>query len=345
MLELRHVTRTYGPTAALSDISIAVPKGALVTLLGPSGCGKSTALNCIAGLTDLTSGEIRLDGVRIDQLPAERRRFGMVFQSYALFPHLTVYRNAAFGLELLGLKKKDLQPKVSAALRLMRLEELKDRFPWELSGGQQQRLAFARAIVLEPKLLLLDEPLSNLDAKLRDELRIEIRKLHDRLGLTTVHVTHDQTEAMTMSDVVVVMRAGRIEQAGSPEDIYSRPASLFVADFMGYRNRLSLEVSHADHAGVRLRGRGIDLTAHGRFDLRPGQRAIACFRPDDTRIGATGALSAEVAIVEYLGRTYSAEARLHDHDASVHLHHAEPLTRGQPVKINVPPDRLMVYAE
>jgi putative spermidine/putrescine transport system ATP-binding protein len=278
----------------------------------------------------------------------------MVFQSYALFPHMTVAKNVAFGLELLGLKRAEIDARVTEALRMMRLADFAKRLPWQLSGGQQQRLAFARAVVLEPRLLLLDEPLSNLDAKLREELKGEIKRLHERLKITTVHVTHDQGEAMSLSDLVVVMRGGRIEQAGAPEDIYQRPATLFVADFMGYRNRFPVEVLQADGRGARLVGPGIDLlaTGEGASGLRPGARAVACFRPDDVVALADGLdiapagsnqLSACISLVEYLGRSYAAEAALAG-GPTLHLQHGQPLHNGQPVRVSVPAERVMVYA-
>lgn len=312
-LKLVDVTRRFGKTTALANLSLTIPGGSFVTLLGPSGCGKSTALNCIAGLDRPTSGEILLNGERVDHLPAEARGFGMVFQSYALFPHLNVEKNVAFGLAIRGVPKNTIKTKVSEALRMMRLSGLEERQPWQLSGGQQQRLAFARAVVLEPRLLLLDEPLSNLDAKLREELKSEIKGLHDRLGITTIHVTHDQAEAMAMSDLVVVMRAGRVEQAGTPQEIYNRPASLFVADFMGYGNRL-------------VRG-----------------REVTCFRAGDVVVDArAGDYVGRVRRSEFLGKRYAVEAVLSTGE-SVRFHHPEALPHDREVRLAVPRDRLMVY--
>src|SRR6266567_3440003 len=239
---MRGVTRRFGTTTALYDFNLEVLGGKFITFLGPSGCGKTTALNCLAGLQELTAGEILLNGRPIQDVPAEKRGFGMVFQNYALFPHLNVFRNVDYGLELRRVPKAEREKRVRRALALVHLEDFERRYPAQLSGGQQQRLAIARTIVLEPTLLLLDEPLSNLDANLRNEMRIEIKRLHNELGLTTVYVTHDQSEAMSLSDKVVVMRLGRIEQIGSPQEIYNQPNSLFVSRFMGYVNHLPVTI-------------------------------------------------------------------------------------------------------
>ena len=207
-----------------------------MTLLGPSGCGKSTALNIVAGLIPASEGELWIDDQRMDQLPAEQRGFGMVFQNYALFPHMTVFGNIAFGLELQRRPTAEIRERVQAMLQLVQLPGFDDRYPSQLSGGQQQRVAIARALVLHPRLLLLDEPLSNLDAKLRIEMRAEIKRIHASLGLTCIYVTHDQTEALSLSDWIVVMRDGIVMQAGPPQEIYNHPKNVFVADFMGFRN-------------------------------------------------------------------------------------------------------------
>ena len=258
-LRLEGVTRRFGAADALADLDLTISAGEFVALLGPSGCGKSTALNCVAGLLPLTGGSIWADDVRIDTLPPEKRGFGMVFQSYALFPHLSVRANIAFGLRMRKLPRDAVRSRTEAAIRLVRLEDHADKLPGQLSGGQQQRVAIARAVVLEPSLVLMDEPLSNLDAKLRLQMRTEIRRLHQSLGLTTVYVTHDQEEALSLADRLVVLREGRVQQVGTPEELHTRPANWHVADFMGFRNLLELEVTHAsgDHAAVR--GEGLTL--------------------------------------------------------------------------------------
>src|SRR5690606_30591782 len=244
-LELRGVGRRFGGVDALAGLDLTIRAGEFVALLGPSGCGKSTALNCLAGLLPLTHGEILLDGRRIDTLPPERRGFGMVFQSYALFPHLSVEKNVAFGLQMQGVQRAEIDRREGAAIELVKLGEHARKLPGQLSGGQQQRVAIARAVVLEPSLVLMDEPLSNLDAKLRLDMRTEIRRLHQSLGLTTIYVTHDQEEALSLADRLVVMREGRVQQVGTPDELYESPTSWYVADFMGYRNILSATVVSA----------------------------------------------------------------------------------------------------
>ena len=244
-LRLAGVTRRFGDQAALDGLDLTIRGGEFIALLGPSGCGKTTALNCLAGLLPLSGGEIHLDGDRIDGLPPERRGFGMVFQNYALFPHLSVRRNVAFGLEMAGTGKQERAGKVDEVLDLVGLQPHAEKYPAQLSGGQQQRVAIARAVVMEPPLMLMDEPLSNLDAKLRLEMRTEIRRLHQQLDLTTVYVTHDQEEALSLADRLVLLRDGVVEQVGPPEELYPQPASAYVAGFMGYRNLLEMEVDGA----------------------------------------------------------------------------------------------------
>jgi iron(III) transport system ATP-binding protein len=241
-LELQGLTKRYASAAVVRDITLAVDQGQLVCLLGPSGCGKTTTLRLIAGFIEPDAGEIRVGGRRISAPgrtePPERRNMSMIFQSYALWPHMTVFDNVTYGLKLRGLAKDQAQQRVDAVLAATKLSQLAQRYPGELSGGQQQRVALARALVVEPETLLLDEPLSNLDANLREEMRFEIRRLHDKFRYTTVYVTHDQAEAMTTADLIVVMNQGAIEQAGPPEEIYERPRTEFVAHFIGGTNVL-----------------------------------------------------------------------------------------------------------
>jgi putative spermidine/putrescine transport system ATP-binding protein len=232
-IELEAVSKRYGDFFAVRELSLDIEHGELVVLLGPSGCGKTTTLRMIAGFVPVTSGRIRLGGRDVTRLPSYRRNTGLVFQGYALFPHLTAAENVAFGLEMRKLSPATVREKVTAALRLVRLDELGGRLPRQLSGGQQQRVALARALVIEPDALLLDEPLSNLDAKLREDVRVEIRQLQKALGLTTVMVTHDQDEALAMADRLVVMSGGVIQQIGTQRELYERPANRFVAGFVG----------------------------------------------------------------------------------------------------------------
>lgn len=237
-LELRNVSKFYGELAAVNDVSLSVQPGQFLTLLGPSGSGKTTILMAIAGFVRPTRGDILLDGHVITSLPAEKRNFGMVFQGYALFPHMNVARNIGFPLKVRGRSKEEIETRVASALELVQLGHLADRMPNEVSGGQQQRVALARALVFEPALLLLDEPLSALDRKLRAELQWELKSLHQRVGTTFIYVTHDQDEALSMSDQIIVLNDGRIVQQGTPHELYDRPTSRFVANFLGGSNFL-----------------------------------------------------------------------------------------------------------
>ncbi|KGD94996.1 ABC transporter ATP-binding protein [Rhizobium sp. YS-1r] len=240
-LSLEKLTLAYGDTVAVANLDLPIRKGELVALLGPSGCGKTTTMRAIAGLLPVKSGHVRLDGADITRVPANRRAVGLVFQSYALFPHLSVYENVAFGLKLKGMRGTELDAKVRSGLTSVGLSSFANRKPAELSGGQQQRVALARSMVMEPKVLLLDEPLSNLDARLRLEMRTELQRVQKETGVTMIFVTHDQAEALALADRIVVMKNGKIEQIGSPEDIYNRPTSSFVADFVGFENIFPIE--------------------------------------------------------------------------------------------------------
>ena len=235
-LELRGLRKAFGPTLVLQDFSLSIASGEFVSLLGPSGCGKTTTLNIVAGFFDPDGGTVELDNTDVTALPSYRRGVSMVFQSYALFPHMTVADNVAFGLRMHGMAKREIAPRVAEMLALVKLPAVGDRFPRQLSGGQQQRIGLARALATHPGLLLLDEPLSNLDARLRREMQIEIRQILDRVDATTLYVTHDQEEAMTMSDRIVVMNHGCAEQIGTPQDVYCKPRSQFVAELVGESN-------------------------------------------------------------------------------------------------------------
>src|SRR5574339_1303948 len=266
-LTLKNITKVFPPrgnvgeVTAVHDVNLEINKGELVTLLGPSGCGKTTTLRMIAGFEFPTSGTIALDGQEINSLPPHKRDMSMVFQSYALFPHLTVFENVAYGLNVQRLSQKVIAERVEKVLELVHLVGYGDRAPGQLSGGQQQRVALARALVMEPKVLLMDEPLSNLDAKLREEMRTEIRRIQKELNITSVYVTHDQIEAMTLSDRVVVMNQGLIEQIGSPVEVYRFPNSRFVANFIGRANFIGGTVlaQHGPELTVRTLGESITL--------------------------------------------------------------------------------------
>ena len=249
---LQCITKKYGAVTAVNDVSMTIRQGELVAFLGPSGCGKTTTLRMIGGFVDVTSGRITVGGRDITYLPPHKRNMGFGFQNYALFPHMSVAANVAFGLEMRGVSKADIQARVNKALDRVRLRPFAQRLPKQMSGGQQQRVALARALVIEPDVLLLDEPLSNLDANLRHEMKEEIRSIQNSLGITTIFVTHDQDEALSISDKVVVMRQGIVEQVGTPTDVFDTPRSRFVAEFMGVSNLLSGKMEAANR--FRLKG-------------------------------------------------------------------------------------------
>ncbi|MGF7175626.1 ABC transporter ATP-binding protein [Azospirillum doebereinerae] len=289
-IRITNLRKTFGNYTALRGIDLQVPNGTLLALLGPSGCGKSTTLQLLAGFEAPTEGEIWADDVLLSSprgvLPPEKRGISLVFQNYAVWPHKTVAENVAFGLTIRRLPKAELTERLDRALRTVRLESLRDRYPSELSGGQQQRVALARALVVEPAILLLDEPLSNLDAHLREEMRFEIRQVHDLLGITTVYVTHDQSEALVTADRVAVMKSGAVQQFGSPEDVFERPSNAFVAGFIGSNNEL---VGTSEGAGAIRVGDTV-LTAPDRSAAARGNPVSLCVRPSKVRLGEAGGL-------------------------------------------------------
>ena len=246
-IRLVNLTKRFGDNTVLDNINLTIERGKFLTLLGPSGCGKSTTMRCIAGLETPTSGEIYFDDRLINDVSPHKRDIGFVFQNWALFPHLTVAKNIAFGLELRHVSGADIGQQIKEALKMVRMPGLGDRYPRQLSGGQQQRVALARAMAIRPQVLFFDEPLSNLDAKLRKEMRVELKTIHDQLGITSIYVTHDQVEAMTLSDRVALLYNGKIQQLGIPTELYNQPASAFVADFMGFENFIKATVDAVEH--------------------------------------------------------------------------------------------------
>ena len=339
------ITKRFGTKTVLRDFALEIRGKQFVTFLGPSGCGKSTALNIIAGLIPATDGEVAIDGERIDQLPPEKRGFGMVFQNYALFPHMTVFGNIAFGLQLQRRPADEIRRRVQEMLELVQLPGFEDRYPGQLSGGQQQRIAIARALVLHPRLMLLDEPLSNLDAKLRIEMRAEIKRLHTSLGLTSIYVTHDQTEALSLSDWIVVMKDGVLIQAGPPQEIHDQPVNVFVADFMGFRNFFNVKVvSCGPDGSVEAAGNGMHLRGKTRHPFAPGAAVVAAIRPDDAVIGgdaaAPNAFRTKVDIVEYLGREDEAIVTL-EAGGRLFVRTATRVSPGENVIMLLPPDRVI----
>jgi len=345
---MKDVGRRFGGRDALVDLNLTIRAGEFIALLGPSGCGKSTALNCLAGLIPLTNGEILIDGKRIDLVPSEKRDFGMVFQNYALFPHLTVQKNIAFGLQMRNLPKAEIARRVAEGLDLVKLEEHAKKLPGQLSGGQQQRVAIARAIVLEPRLVLMDEPLSNLDAKLRMEMRAEIRRLHQSLGLTTVYVTHDQEEALSLADRLVVLREGRVQQIGTPEELHNNPVNWHVADFMGYRNLIDVEVESVDERLARVAGAGLSVDATLVQPAVTGDTVRLAIRPTDLVVASgpstdgRNTFDALVNLVEYHGREFSVAVTTTSGQNLFVQAEVAPVI-GEKVTLSVDPARALLY--
>jgi iron(III) transport system ATP-binding protein len=350
-LELSGLTKRYGGVAVVKDVALSVERGLLVCLLGPSGCGKTTTLRLVAGFIEPDAGEIKVGGRTIAtpqrSEPPERRNMSMIFQSYALWPHMTVFENIAYGLRLRSLANEEVKRRVDGILAVTRLTPLIDRYPGELSGGQQQRVSLARALVVEPEILLLDEPLSNLDANLREEMRFEIRRLHDQYRYTTIYVTHDQAEAMTTADLIVVMNQGRIEQAGSPEDIYKRPRSEFVARFIGGTNILKGKRLDGDAVDC---GGGIVLRCTAGEFAPQGETAVS-IRHHDIRLVTREPGEA----VNWAGGTVARQVYLGSHrDYLVTLANGEAvrtvapadlaIDKGQPVWLHFPPEQCRALA-
>jgi len=341
-LRLDGMSRNFGTVNALKGVTLSVKRGEFIALLGPSGCGKSTALNCLAGLLTLSSGSIWLDKTRIDALKPELRGFGMVFQNYALFPHMSVRRNVGFGLKMQGLAKSEIDRKVNEALNIVRLTDQAEKLPGQLSGGQQQRVAIARAIVIEPPLVLMDEPLSNLDAKLRLEMRAEIRRIHDLIGSATIYVTHDQEEALSLADRIVVMRDGLVRQVGTSEDLYVTPAHADVADFMGYRNIIK---SKATPAGgkVRVSIGGAEIDGNPVEPVTNGN-AVAAIRPDEFHVDANGPIAVTVDSAQYHGQDFYCSGKMAD-GTELYFRTPSRTKRGDKIRLKVDPARVLVYQD
>jgi iron(III) transport system ATP-binding protein len=352
ILQFERVHKRYADVAALAGVSLTIQGGEFFTLLGPSGCGKTTLLRCVAGFLRPDDGRILCDGDRLDRLPAHKRDIGMVFQNYAIFPHLTVFENVAYGLRARRVEPAEIRQRALDTLRLVQMDALAERRPDQLSGGQQQRVALARAMAIRPRLLLMDEPLSNLDAKLRVEMRTEIRRLQRELGITTVYVTHDQEEALAISERLAVMNAGRVEQVGFPWDVYQSPQSAFVAQFIGTSNTLrgTLLAGGGEWAGVRIG----DWTLRARRADGVTGAALAVFRPEAVSLVAERQDCAEATVGEavvvsreFLGAVLRYRLRLAG-GALIHLDEHKPdATRlcqeGVRVRFAVRPDDVMLF--
>ena len=345
-LALEAVTKRYGGTAAVDGLSLELERGRCLVLLGPSGCGKTTTLNIVAGFLAPDGGTVRLDGRDIGRLPPHKRDMGMVFQDYALFPHMALRDNVAFGLKMRGVGRRERHARAEAALGTVGLAELAGRLPAQLSGGQRQRVALARALVIRPRLLLFDEPLSNLDAQLREQLRTEIRSVLDSTGLTAVMVTHDQSEALAIGDQVALLRAGRLEQAGPPAELYGRPATRFAAAFLGGCNLFDGVAAGRTGPGIAVALPGGSAHADGPPALERGPVAVAV-RPHRMRLDPAGPVAAILDTVEFLG----AHTRLTARDAAgvrilAELPEPPPgLGRGTPMRLGwAPSDAWLVPA-
>jgi spermidine/putrescine ABC transporter ATP-binding subunit len=297
-LEVEHLTKVFGKTRVVDDVSFGLPGGKFLTLLGPSGSGKTTTMRMIAGFDEPTDGDVRIAGESVVNLHAHRRNIGVVFQQYALFPHLTVFKNVAYALEMRKCSKAEIRRRVEAALAMVRMSEFEQRYPRQLSGGQQQRVALARAIVFEPRLLLMDEPMSALDKRLRELMQVELRQLQRQLGITTVCVTHDQVEALVMSDVVAVLDGGVLQQIGPPLEVYQRPVNRFVADFLGESNLLHGSITRGDHGLAFVSDKGLSSSLDCGSPNLPGDAGWVVIRPENLKVGLAAANLPNQCVVE-----------------------------------------------
>jgi multiple sugar transport system ATP-binding protein len=340
-LSLRRVRKSFGAVDVIRDVSFDIKDGGFTVFVGPSGCGKSTLLRMICGLETVSAGEIVIGGEVVNHVPAARRGLAMVFQSYALYPHMTVFENMAFGLENIATPKPEIARRVAEAARMLKLDTYLQRKPTALSGGQRQRVAIGRAIVREPRIFLFDEPLSNLDAELRVGMRAELTDLHHRLGTTMVYVTHDQTEAMTMADTIVVLRAGHVEQVGAPLDLYNHPDNLFVAGFIGSPRMNFLEGVTTSHGAVEVAGVGC-FDTHA-TELPAGSKATIGIRPEHVRLDDTAGnrITGTVAGVEHLGGL--SYLRLAVPDITLQLPGQTGLGYHDAVSVHLPPAALHVF--
>ena len=337
-LELQNITKVYpNGTKAVNETSLNIEKGEFVVFVGPSGCGKSTLLRMIAGLEDITSGEITLDDNVINKIDPSERDVAMVFQNYALYPHMTVYNNMAYGLKNRGISKQEIEDKVNEVAKLLEIDQYLSRKPSMLSGGQRQRVAMGRAIVRNPKIFLFDEPLSNLDAKLRNQMRLEIKKLQRQMDVTSIFVTHDQTEAMTLGDRIVVINNGIVEQVGTPKDIYSKPNTKFVAEFIG-SPQMNIFNCKIDNGIAKIDNNSINLDKSINID-----DASIGVRPDDIQISNSGSISCKASLVEYLGSDMIIYSSIGDQEFSCKLSSKIDVKAGDEFKFNIQPSLVHVF--
>ena len=337
-LELKNITKIYpNGTKAINETSLNIEKGEFVVFVGPSGCGKSTLLRMIAGLEDITSGEIILDENMINSIDPSERDVAMVFQNYALYPHMTVFNNMSYGLKNRGISKEEIDNKVNEVAKLLEIDQLLKRKPSMLSGGQRQRVAMGRAIVRNPKIFLFDEPLSNLDAKLRNQMRLEIKRLQRQMGVTSIFVTHDQTEAMTLGDRIVVINNGIVEQVGTPKEIYSNPNTKFVAEFIG-SPQMNLFKCKIDNGIAKIGENQINL--NNSINIEDSSIGI---RPDDMVVSENGMYNCKANLVEYLGSDMIIYSSMEDQEFSLKLSSKIDLKAGDNFKFDINPSHVHIF--
>lgn len=365
-LIMKDMCKSFGSLQVLKNFNLTINRGEFVTFLGPSGCGKSTALNCISGLLNITGGSIQVDDEILDNggttfVSPEKRGFGIIFQNYALFPHMTVYDNIAFSLSVAHRPKEEIKEKVAQAIRMVHLEGQERKLPSQLSGGQQQRVAIARSVVMEPRLLLLDEPLSNLDTKLRTEMRYELKQIHNRLGRASIYVTHDQSEALALSDKIVIMKLGKVQQIGTPKEVFLFPANRFVADFMGYKNIWDAKILSVEESGKKrkfcVESYGISFMVHGAVGenreveealieaYKKGQEVLLASRPDDIEagIGKENNINVIIEDTEYLGTAVQVTGKSREGmDIQARIAPDTAVLAGKSLPLTIKPDKLIV---
>mgnify|MGYP006272299905 FL=1 len=343
-VEYRGICKRFGAVEVMRDLDLAVSEGEFAVLLGASGCGKTTLLRMTAGLETITDGALLIDGRRMNEVHPRDRNIAMVFQNYALYPTMTVFENIGFSLEIKKTPRAEIRRRVEEAAAVLNLSDFLERYPRELSGGQRQRVAMGRAMVRDASVFLFDEPLSNLDAKLRAHMRFEIRRLHDRLGTTTVYVTHDQIEAMTMADKIVLMRGGAIEQVGTPDDLYDRPLSRFAADFIGSPAMNFVDGTVEANGGApAFIADGIHLALPSATAARPGQRLTCGVRPADLTLSEDGAIIGDLILAEKTGADLNLHLSVQGRDFVATAPRDAQLTPGAPVRLGVEPARVHLF--
>ncbi|WP_400243663.1 ABC transporter ATP-binding protein [Niallia sp. JL1B1071] len=348
LFTLENVSVAYEKKNILEDFNLSIEKGKLVSLLGPSGCGKTTTLRLIAGFLEASNGKFIFQDKDYTKVPVNKRNFGFVFQNYALFPHLSIFDNIAYGLRLRKIGKKEIEKRVLNMLEIVNLRGFEQRFPGELSGGQRQRVAIARALVIEPDILLFDEPLSNLDANLRVNMRVEIRRIQQELGITTVYVSHDQEECFSISDQVAIMNKGVIEQLSDPATIYKYPETKFVADFIGFKNFIAFDkrTDHKDH--IELEKAGLVFTIDRHEHMKNPNKMIGAVRPDDfimepsTTAIPTNGMTGTIKITTFLGRSYQYVVQTALGDFTINKEMVQPFKNGQEVTVIIPKNQMVL---